>query len=278
MDELDKFMVVFIDDILVYSPTAEEHEHHMRTVLEKLAQHQLYAKFSNCEFLLQEVAFLGYVLSAEGVAVDPAKIEAVKEWDQPCNVIEVRSFLGLAGYYCRFIENFSKIARPMTNLLKKTKEFEWTPKCEQSFQGLKQKLATTPMLALPNISKNFVVYCDASRQGLGCVLMQDGRVIAYTSRQLKEHENCYPTHDLELAAVVHALKIWRHNLIGNKCDIYTDHKSLKYFFTQEDLNMRQRHWLELIKDYDLEIHYHPGKANVVADALSCKSYCHTLIT
>jgi hypothetical protein len=133
------------------------------------------------------------------------------------------------------------------------------------------------MLALLDIGKDFVVYCDASRRGLGCVLMQDGRVIAYASRQLKEHENRYPTHNLELAAVVHALKIWRHYLIGNKCDIYTNHKSLKYFFTQEDLNMRQRRWLELIKDYDLEIHYHPGKANVVADALSRKSYCHTLI-
>ena len=128
------------------------------------------------------------------------------------------------------------------------------------------------MLALPNISKDFVLYYDASHQGLGCVLMQGGRVIAYASRQLKEHENRYPTHDLELAAVVHALKIWRHCLIGNKCDIYTDHKSLKYFCTQEDLNMRQRRWLELIKDYDLEIHYHLGKANVVADALSRKSY------
>ena len=127
MDELDKFVVVFIDDILVYSATAEEHEYHLRTVLEKLAQHQLYAKFSKCEFWLQEVAFLGHVLSAEGVVVDPAKIEAVKEWDQPRNVTEIRSFLGLAGYYRRFIKNFSKIARPMTNLLKKTKEFEWTP-------------------------------------------------------------------------------------------------------------------------------------------------------
>ena len=118
----------------------------------------------------------------------------------------------------------------MTNLLKKTKEFEWTPECEQSFQELKQKLTTTPVLALPDISKDFVVYCDASRQGLGCVLMQDGRVIAYASRQLKEHEKRYPTHDLELAVVVHALKIWRHYLIGNKCDIYTDHKELEILF------------------------------------------------
>ena len=152
------------------------------------------------------------------------------------------------------------------------------PECERSFQELKQRLTTTPVLALPDISKDFVVYCDASRRGLGCVLMQGGKVIAYASRQLKEHENRYPTHDLELAAVVHALKIWRHYLIGNKCAIYTDHKSMKYFFTQEDLNMRQRRWLQLIKDYDLEIHYHLGKANVVVDALSRKSYYHTLIT
>jgi hypothetical protein len=133
MDGLDKFVVVFIDDILVYSSTAEEHEHHLRTVLERLAQHQLYAKFSKCVFWLQEVAFLGHVLSVEGVAVDPAKIEVVKEWEQPRNVAEVRSFLGLAGYYCRFIKNFSKIAHLMTNLLNKTKEFEWMPRCEQSF-------------------------------------------------------------------------------------------------------------------------------------------------
>jgi hypothetical protein len=151
-------------------------------VLEKLRQNQLYAKFSKCDFWLEEVAFLGHVLTAEGVAVDPAKIDAVKEWEQPRNVTDIRSFLGLAGYYRRFIENFSKIAKPMTNLLKKTNEFEWTAECEHSFQTLKQKLTTTPVLALPDIQKDFVVYCDASRQGLGCVLMQSGRVIAYASR------------------------------------------------------------------------------------------------
>jgi hypothetical protein len=133
MDELDKFVVVFIDDILVYSSTAEEHEQHLRIVLEKLRQNQLYAKFSKCEFWLEEVTFLSHVLTAEGVAVDPVKLEAVKEWEQPCNPIDIRSFLGLAGYYRRFIENFSKIAKPMTNLLKKTNEFEWTPECELSF-------------------------------------------------------------------------------------------------------------------------------------------------
>ena len=151
MEELDKFVVVFIDDILVYSATAREHEEHLRIVLERLREHQLYAKFSKCEFWLEEVAFLGHVLTAKGVAVDPSKIQAVKDWEQPQNVTEIRSFLGLAGYYRRFIENFSKIARPMTNLLKKVNEFDWTPECEQSFQTLKEKLTTTPVLALPDI-------------------------------------------------------------------------------------------------------------------------------
>jgi ribonuclease HI len=137
---------------------------------------------------------------------------------------------------------------------------------------LKKFLTSAPVLAQPNISKPFDVYCDASRMGLGCVLMQDGRVIAYASRQLRKHEANYPTHDLELAAVVHALKIWRHYLLGNKVHIFTDHKSLRYIFTQPELNLRQRRWLELIKDYNLEVHYHPRKANVVVDALSRKSH------
>jgi ribonuclease HI len=149
--------------------------------------------------------------------------------------------------------------------------------CEKSFQELKRRLTIAPVLTLPDIKKGFVVYCDASKQGLGCVLMQEGKVVAYASRQLKKHEENYPTHDLELAAVVHALKIWRHYLIGNKCDLFSDHKSLKYFLTQIELNMRQRRWLELIKDYDVEINYHPGKANVVADALSRKTYCNNLM-
>jgi len=147
------------------------------------------------------------ILTTEGVVVDLAKIEAVKEWEQPHNVTDICNFLRLAGYYRCFIENFSKITKPMTNLLKKTNEFEWMPKCEQSFQTLEKKLTTTPVLALPDIQQDFMVYGDASMQGLGCVLMQNGRVIAYASRQLKDHEQRYPTHDLELAAVVHALKI-----------------------------------------------------------------------
>jgi hypothetical protein len=167
--------------------------------------------------------------------------------------------------------------KPITSLLKNDIKFNWSSKCNEAFEQLKTLLTTAPVLAQPDISKRFDVYCDASGSGLGCVLMQEGRVIAYASRQLRRHEDYYPTHDLELAAVVHALKIWRHYLLGNICHIYTDHKSLKYIFTQSELNMRQRRWLELIKDYELEIHYHLGKANVVADALSRKASCHCLM-
>jgi hypothetical protein len=159
--------------------------------------------------------------------------------------------------------------------LKKDTKFDWSSKCNEAFEQLKVLLTTAPVLAQPDIEKPFDVYCDASSSGLGCDLMQEGRVIAYASR-LRRHEEHYPTHNLELAAVFHALKIWRHYLLGNICHLYTDHKSLKYMFTQSELNMRQRRWLELIKDYDLEIHYHPGKAIVVADALSRKATCHCL--
>ncbi|KAL0560443.1 hypothetical protein IC582_000848 [Cucumis melo] len=276
---LDTFLIVFIDDILIYSKTEAEHEKHLRMVLQTLRDNKLYAKFSKCEFWLKQVSFLGHVVSKAGVSVDPAKIEAVTGWTRPSTVSEVRSFLGLAGYYRRFVENFSRIATPLTQLTRKGAPFVWSKACEDNFQNLKQKLVTAPVLTVPDGSGSFVIYSDASKKGLGCVLMQQGKVVAYASRQLKNHEQNYPTHDLELAAVVFALKIWRHYLYGEKIQIFTDHKSLKYFFTQKELNMRQRRWLELVKDYDCEILYHPGKANVVADALSRKvSHSAALIT
>ncbi|KAL0534123.1 hypothetical protein IC582_028404 [Cucumis melo] len=267
---LDTFVILFIDDILIYSKTEAEHEKHLRMVLQTLRDNKLYEKFSKCEFWLKQVSFLGHVVSKAGVSVDPVKIEAVTGWTRPSTVSEVRSFLGLAGYYRRFVENFSRIATPLTQLTRKGAPFVWSKACEDSFQNLKQKLVTAPVLTVPDGSGSFVIYSDASKKGLGCVLMQQGKVVAYASRQLKSHEQNYPTHDLELAAVVFALKIWRHYLYGEKIQIFTDHKSLKYFFTQKELNMRQRRWLELVKDYDCEILYHPGKANVVADALSRK--------
>ena len=265
---LDRFVVVFIDDILVYSETEAKHDEHLCTVLQVLREKELYAKFSKCEFWLREVTFLGHVVSAERIKVDPRKIEAILEWKPPRSVSEIRSFLGLAGYYRRFVEGFSMMAAPLTKLIRKGVPFVWTEKQQEAFERLKKVLTEAPVLIQPESGKDFTVYSDASHVGLGCVLMQEGKVVAYASRQLKPHEGNYPTHDLELAAVIFALKIWRHYLYGERCIIYTDHKSLKYLLTQKELNLRQRRWIELLKDYDCSIEYHPGKANVVADALS----------
>jgi hypothetical protein len=244
---------------------------HLRIVLETLKEKQLYAKFSKCEFWLSEVKFLGHVISQGEVAVDPSKVEAVLNWERPRSVTKVRSFLGLAGYYRRFILGFSDIALPLTRLTRKGASFDWDATCEMSFRTLKEKLTSTPVLLIPDPTKKYIVYCDASAKGLGCVLMQDGAVVAYASRQLKPHEENYPTHDLELAAIIFALKIWRHHLYGVQFDLFSDHKSLKHLFDQRELNMRQRRWMEYLKDFDFNLNYHPGKPNVVADALSHKA-------
>ncbi|GJY41495.1 putative nucleotidyltransferase, ribonuclease H [Tanacetum coccineum] len=203
----------------------QEHEEHLKLILELLKKEELYAKFSKCEFWIPKVQFLGHVIDSQGIHVDPAKIESIKDWASPKSPTEIRQFLGLAG---------------------------------------------APILALPEGSEDFIVYYDASIKGLGAVLMQREKVIAYASRQLKIHEKNYTTHDLELGAVVFSLKLWRHYLYGTKCTVFTDHKSLQHILNQKELNMRQRRWLELLSDYDCEIRYHPGKANVVADALSRK--------
>ncbi|GJV47291.1 putative reverse transcriptase domain-containing protein [Tanacetum coccineum] len=235
---LDKFVIVFIDDILIYSKDKKEHEEHLKAILELLKKEKLYAKFSKCEFWIPKVQFLGHVIDSRGIHVDPAKIESIKNWASPKTPTEIRQFLGLAGYYRRFIEGFLKIAKSMTKLTQKGVKFDWGEKEENAFQLIKQKLCSAPILALPEGSEDFVVYCDASHKGLGVVLMQREKVIAYASRQLKIHEKNYTTHDLELGSI--------------------------------------RRWLELLSDYDCDIRYHPGKANVVADALSCKEQIEPL--
>ncbi|GJY36313.1 putative reverse transcriptase domain-containing protein [Tanacetum coccineum] len=237
----DKFMIVFIDDILIYSKSKEEHEEHLKVILELLNKEELYVKFSKCEFWLSKVQFLSYVINIEGIHIDPAKIDLIKDWASPNTPTENRKFLGLAGYYRRFIKGFSKIAKPMTKFTQKSVKFDWGEKEEAAFQLLKQKLCSALVLALPERSENFVVYCDALHKGWGAVLMQKEKVIAYASRQLKIHEKNYTTHDLELGAV--------------------------HILDQKELNMRQRQWLELLSGYDCEIRYHLGKVNVVADAL-----------
>ncbi|GJZ84872.1 putative reverse transcriptase domain-containing protein, partial [Tanacetum coccineum] len=207
----------------------KEHKEHLKAILELLKKEKLYAKFSKCEFRIPKVQFLDHVIDNRGIHVDLAKIKSIKDWASPKTPMEIRQFLGLAGYY-----------------------------------------QSAPILALPEGSKDFVVYCDASHKGLGVVLMQREKVIACASRQLKINEKNYTTHDLELGSMVFALKIWRHYLYGTKCTVFTDHKSIQHILDQNELNMRQRRWLELLSDYDCDIRYHPGKANVVADALSRK--------
>ncbi|GJU61665.1 putative reverse transcriptase domain-containing protein [Tanacetum coccineum] len=242
---LDKFVIVFIDDVLIYSKNKKEHEEHLKAILELLKKEELYAKFSKCEFWIPKLQFLGHVIDSQGIYVDPAKIKSIKDWASPKTPTEIRQFLGLSSYYQRFIEGFLKNAKPMTKHTQKKVAFEWG-------------------------AEDFIVYCDASHKGLDAVLMQNEKVIAYASRQLKIHEKNYTTHDLELGAVVFPLKIWRHYLYGTKCTVFTDHKSLQHILDKKELNMRQCLWLELLSDYDYEIRYYPGKANVVADALSRK--------
>jgi hypothetical protein len=231
MPELDKFVMVSIDDISIYSKDKAKHEQHLHVVLQRLRDHRLYAKFLKCEFWSNSVKFLGHTISSEGISVDPSKVQEVMDWKPPTSVHQIHSFLGLAGYYRRFIPDIYRIAKPMTELLKKGVKYNWDAKCDEAFHTLGAHLTTTPVLAQPDNSKPYDVYCDASGTGLGYVLMQENRVIAYASRALRPHELNYPTHDLELAVVVHALKIWRHYLMGTRCNIYTDYKSFKYIFT-----------------------------------------------
>ncbi|GJX49509.1 putative reverse transcriptase domain-containing protein [Tanacetum coccineum] len=236
---LDKFVIVFIDDSLVYSKDEEEHGKHLKIILELLKKERLYSKFSKCDFWLDSVQFLGHVIDHNGVHIDLAKIKAIENWATPTTPTKVRQFIGLAGYSQRFIEGVSLIYNPLTKLTKKDKKYEWGKEEEEAFQTLIQKLCSAPILALPKGMKDFVVYYDASLKGYGAVLMQREKVITYASRQLKVHEENYTTHDLELRDV-------------------------------KELNLRQRRWIELLSDYDCEIWYHPGKANVVAEALSRK--------
>ncbi|KAJ0525818.1 putative nucleotidyltransferase, Ribonuclease H [Helianthus annuus] len=265
---LDKFIIVFIDDILIYSKSKEEHAEHLYIRLTLLRKEKFYAKFSKCKFWLEEVQFLGHLVNHEGIHVDPTKIEAITKWKVPELPTEVRSFFGLAGYYRRFIQDFSRIVIPLNKLTCKSVKFEWGLKQEEALKVLKQRLTNAPILALPEGTEDFIVYCDASKLGFGCVLMQRQKIIAYASRQLKKHKENYTTHDLELRALIFAFKIWRHYLYGSKFIVFTDHKSSRYVFGQKELNMRQKRWMEILSDYDCDIQYHAVKANVVAGALS----------
>jgi hypothetical protein len=265
---LDKFVIVFLDEIIIYSKSEEKHEHHLRMVLQVLREHQLHAKLSKCSFYQKQNHYLGHIISKDGIAVDPEKIEAIREWAVPKNVTEVISFMGLSRYYRIFIEEFSKIAKPITSFQRKGVNFQWTLDCEKNFQYLKQLLTSYPILRIADPNEDFIVCTDACKEGLGGVLSQNGFVICYESRKLKEHERNYATHDLELSTIVHALRKWKHYLMGKRFEMRTNHNGLKYLFDRPTLNARQRIWLEFLSEYDFDIKNIKGKENKVVDALS----------
>jgi hypothetical protein len=211
---------------------------------------------------------MGHIISKDGIVVDHEKIEAIRGWSAPKNMIEVISFMGLVGYYRRFIAGFSRIAHPITSLQRKEKKFQWTEECEKIFQGLKQLLTSAPILRIADPNEYLVVCIDACKEGLGGVLNQNGFLICYESKNLKEHVRNYATHDLDLAAIVHALKKWMNYLMGRRFELRTYHNGLKYLFDQPTLNARQSRWLEFLCEYDFDIKHIKGKENKVVDALN----------
>jgi hypothetical protein len=263
------FVLVFFDDILIYRKTWTDHLTHVDQVLSLLAQHQLFLKQSKCAFGASEVEYLGHLVGKDGIRVDPKMIEAMQDWPHPKTLKSLRGFWGLTGYYRKFVKNYGKIATPLTALLKKN-SFTWTPAATQDFQTLKTTMCTTPVLALPDFTKTFVLECDASGKGISVVLMQEGRPLAFTSKQLSEKNLGKPIYEKEMLAILHVIELWRPYLLGQRFQIKIDHQSLKYFLEQRISSQEKQKWVTKLFGYDYEIIYKKGKDNVVADALSRK--------
>lgn len=264
---LRDFVLVFFDDILVYSADLETHLTHLEKVFVKLQQHSLKVKGSKCSFGTTQVEYLGHVVNAEGVAVDPSKIECIKQWKQPTTLKGLRGFLGLAGYYRKFVKNFGLIAKPLTNMLKKD-SFVWSSAAEQSFIDLKAALIATPVLALPDFTKEFVLECDTSGVGIGAVLSQQKHPIAFMSKTLSQRHLALSVYDKEMLAVVSAVQHWRPYLLGHHFIIITDHRTLEHFLSQRITTPAQQKWLLKLVGYDYSIRYRAAKHNTVPDALS----------
>ena len=265
---IGKFVVVYFDDILIYSKSFDEHLEHVRIVLEVLRKEKLFANLKKCSFCLEQIVFLGFIVGKDGIEVDKEKVKAIQEWPTPKSITNVRSFHGLASFYRRFVKDFSTIAAPLTEILKKSVGFQWNEEQEKSFQELKKKLCTSPVLALPNFTKTFEIECDASGVGIGGVLMQERRPIAYFSEKLKGAALNYPTYGKELYALVRTLQTWQHYLLPKEFVIHTDHESLKHLHGQNKLNKHQAKWIGFIESFPYVIKYKKGKENIVADALS----------
>ena len=271
-DYLDDFVIVFLDDVLIFSRNTEEHARHVQLVLQRLREHRLYANMKKCEFFKPKISFLGHIVSADGIGMDPEKIKAIEDWPPLQNIGDVRSFLGLAGYYRKFVYRFSHIAAPLSNLLRNDTTFTWTEKEQKAFDELKAALMNGPVLIVPNQKLPYTVTTDSSSYAVGATLSQDhGRglqPVAYMSHRMSPAEMNYPTHEQELLAVMLALAEWRHYLLGHRFTIVTDHHSLTYLNTQPNLSRRQARWVERLAEYDFDIVYAAGKSNRAADALS----------
>jgi hypothetical protein len=228
----------------------------------------LYAKFSKFSFYREQIYYLGHIISKQGIVVDIEKIESIRVWPTPKNVSEVRYFMGLVGYYKRFIAWFSKIEHPITSFQKKGTKFEWIVECKENFNLLKELLTSAFVLKIFDPNESCVVCIDACKEGLGGVFTQNGYVIGYESIKIKEHERNYATNDLELFTIVHALKMWRNYLMGERFELRTDHSDLKYIFDQPTLNSRKMRWSKFLSEYDFDINHIKGKENKVVDALS----------
>lgn len=264
---LRKSVLVFFDDILVYSSSWQDHVHHVRQVFNILRDHQLFVKFKKCEFGKSEIEYLGHIITALGVKVDQSKIQAMLDWPRPATITELRGFLGLTGYYRKFVQNYGLIARNLTNLLKKGR-FLWDSNAEEAFHKLKTAMTTTPTLALPNFTLPFLIQTDASGDGIGAVLTQNQQPIAYMSRALGPSKRAWSTYAREMLAIVIAIQTWRPYLLGRHFIIQTDQQSLKHLLEQRELTPEQQKWVAKLVGYDYEILYKPGRTNSVADALS----------
>jgi hypothetical protein len=252
---IGKFVVVYFDDILIYSKTLDDHVLHLREVFIVLKREQLFAKLDKCTFCTDHVVFLGFVVSSKGMQVDEEKVKAIQEWPTPTNAAQVRIFHGLESFYRRFVRDFSTIAAPLTEVMKKNVAFAWGQAQEEAFTEIKGKVVNPPCLALPNFDKPFEVECDASGVGLGAVLMQDRRPIAYFSEKLSGATLNYPTYDKEMYALIPALETWQHYLLPREFVVHTDHESLKYLKGQQKLNKRHAQWMEFIEPFPYVIKY-----------------------
>lgn len=272
---LRKFVLVFFDDILVYSSSWEDHLEHVQTVLQILRTHQLFVKLKKCEFGKKELEYLGHIISGDGIKVDQEKIAAMLHWPVPTTITELRGFLGLTGYYRKFVKDYGLIAKPLTALLKKGK-FEWNQMAEEAFTKLKTAMTSTPTLAMPDFNTQFVIQTDASGDGIGAILTQNGRSLAFMSRSLGVAKRSWSTYAREMLAIVIAIRTWRPYLLGRKFIIQTDQRSLRFLLEHRILTPEQQKWMGKLVGYDYEITYKPGTANAAADALSRRAHSPSL--